>query len=388
MEGVTIKPDGQGRLLVTFPYSEARVEQIRRLPDRRWLPELKAWSIPDTPEARAALAEIFAAPPKPTGEWIGVAPRKPEKDGDRKPHASRVPGKPLTTNPPHPLIKAVDDELVLRGMAYGTRKSYGQHLRNYFGWLQEKKVQPEAAGRDEVRGYLVQMANSGQASAGYCRQARAALVFLYEATLKQPDKVADLPRMKRPQQLPVVLSREEVGRILKTTANLKHKALLVTAYSAGLRVGEVVRLKLALSVAEGVSDIDSKRMQIRVTAGKGAKDRYTVLSEIALTVLREYFKAEKPQDWLFPGEDPADHLSERSAEHVFEHAKKKSGITKKATFHTLRHSFATHLLEDGTDIRYIQELLGHDSIETTERYTHVTQPALQRIKSPLDTMQL
>jgi len=186
--------------------------------------------------------------------------------------------------------------------------------------------------------------------------------------------------MKRPQQLPVVLSREEVGRILKTTVNLKHEALLVTAYSAGLRVGEVVRLK--------VSGVDSKRMQIRVTAGKGAKGRYTVLSETALTVLREYFKAQKPQDWLFPGEDPADHLSERSAEHVFEQAKKKAGIIKKATFHTLRHSFATHLLEDGTDIRYIQELLGHDSIETTERYTHVTQPALQRIKSPLDNMQL
>jgi len=225
-----------------------------------------------------------------------VAPPKAEKDGARKLRAPRTPGKPLTTNPPHPLIKAADDELVLRGMAYGTRKCYGQHLRNYFDWLQEKKVLPEAAGRDEVRGYLVQMANSGQASAGYCRQARAALVFLYEATLKQPDKVADLPRMKRPQQLPVVLSREEVGRILKTTVNLKHKALLVTAYSAGLRVGEVVRLK--------VGDIDSKRMQIRVTAGKGAKDRYTVLSEIALTVLREYFKAEKPQDWLFPGQDP------------------------------------------------------------------------------------
>jgi len=104
--------------------------------------------------------------------------------------------------------------------------------------------------------------------------------------------------------------------------------------------------------------------------------------------MREYFKAEKPQDWLFPGEEPTDHLSERSAQHVFEHAKKKAGITKKATFHTLRHSFATHLLEDGTDIRYIQELLGHDSIETTERYTHVTQPALARIKSPLDNMQL
>lgn len=381
MDGVTVKPDGQGRLWVTFPYSEGRVEQIKRLPDRRWIPDLKAWSLPDTPEARAALADIFATPPpKPTGEWIGVAPAKPAAEKAIKPRAPFTPGKPLTTNPPHPLIKAVDDELVLRGLAYGTRKSYGQHLRNFFDWLAEKKIQPDAATHDDVRSYLVHMANSGQASSGYCRQARAALVFLYEATLKQPDKVSDLPRMKRPQQLPVVLSREEVSRILKTTSNLKHKALLVTAYSAGLRVGEVVRLK--------VSDIDSKRMQIRVTAGKGAKDRYTVLSETALTVLREYFKAEKPQDWLFPGEDPGDHLSERSAEHVFEHAKQKAGIIKKATFHTLRHSFATHLLEDGTDIRYIQELLGHDSIETTERYTHVTQPALQRIKSPLDNMQL
>jgi site-specific recombinase XerD len=380
MDGVTIKLDGQGRLLVTFPYSEARVEQIKRVPGRRWIPEQKTWSVPDTPEARAALAEIFAALPRPTGEWIGVAPRKPEQETARKPRAARAPGKPLTTHPPHPLIKAADDELVLRGMAYGTRKSYGQHLRNYFDWLKEKKLQPEAAGRDDVRGYLVQMANSGQASAGYCRQVRAALVFLYEAVLKQPDKVADLPRMKRPEQLPVVLSREEVGRILKVTVNLKHKALLVTAYSAGLRVGEVVRLK--------VSDIDSRRMQIRVTAGKGAKDRYTLLSETALTVLRQYFKAEKPQDWLFPGEEAGDHLSERSAQHIFEHAKKRAGITKKATFHTLRHSFATQLLEDGVDIRYIQELLGHGSIETTERYTHVTQPALQRIKSPLDNMQL
>jgi site-specific recombinase XerD len=395
MEGVTIKPDGQGRLLVTFPYSEARVEQIRRLPDRRWLPELKAWSIPDTPEARAALAEIFAAPPKPTGEWIGVAPRKPEKDGDRKPHASRVPGKPLTTNPPHPLIKAVDDELVLRGMAYpqgafgsGTRKSYGQHLRNYFEWLDAKRLKAGEATREDIRSYLVQMANSGRVSAGYCRGARAALMLLYEAVLKQSGKVCDLPRMKRPEQLPVVLSREEVARLLKVVDNLKHKALLMTAYSAGLRVGEAVRLKLALSVAEGVSDIDSKRMQIRVTAGKGAKDRYTLLSETALAVLREYFQAYKPKDWLFAGDDAGDHLSERSAQQVFQDARKKAGIIKPATFHTLRHSFATHLLEDGVDIRYIQELLGHGTVETTQRYTHVTQKGMERIKSPLDNLKL
>jgi site-specific recombinase XerD len=165
------------------------------------------------------------------------------------------------------------------------------------------------------------------------------------------------------------------------TANLKHKALLMAAYSAGLRVGEVVRLK--------ISDIDSKRMQIRVTAGKGAKDRYRLLSEVALETLREYYKRYKLEDWLFPGEDESNHLSERSAQKIFERARKRAGMTKPATFHTLRHSFATtHLLEDGVDIRYIQELLGHGSIETTERYTHVTQKGMERIKSPLDNLKL
>ena len=152
------------------------------------------------------------------------------------------------------------------------------------------------------------------------------------------------------------------------------------AYSAGLRVGEVVRLK--------ISEIDSKRMQVRVTAGKGAKDRYTLLSETALTVLREYFCAFKPKGWLFPGEERGDHLSERAAQEIFQDARKRAGIIKPATFHTLRHSFATHLLEDRVDVRYIQELMGHDSIETTQRYTHVTEKGLEQIKSPLDNMKI
>ncbi|MBI4672191.1 MAG: tyrosine-type recombinase/integrase [Chloroflexi bacterium] len=152
----------------------------------------------------------------------------------------------------------------------------------------------------------------------------------------------------------------------------------MTAYSAGLRVGEVVRLK--------VSDMDSKRMQIRVTAGKGAKDRYTLLSETTLTILRDYFRAFKPKDWLFPGEKRGEHLAESSAERVFKDSLKKAGMTKPATFHTLRHSFATHLLEDGVDMRYIQELLGHGNIRTTERYTHISESALGRIKSPMDKL--
>lgn len=221
----------------------------------------------------------------------------------------------------------------------GTRKSYGQHLRNYFDWLNAKQIAPERATRDQIREYIVQLAQSGTISAAYCRGARAAIVFLYETTLKQREKVNDLPRMKRPSQLPRVLSREEVAKLIRVTNFIKHKALLATAYSAGLRVGEVVRLK--------VSDVDSKRMTIRVTAGKGAKDRDTLLSAIALEILREYVRRFKPKDWLFPGDLPSDHLSERSAQHIFEDAKKGAGITKPATFHTLRHSFATHLLDDG-----------------------------------------
>ena len=246
--------------------------------------------------------------------------------------------------------------------------------------MKAKQIAPEQAARDHVRAYLVELASSGRVSAAYCRGARAAIILLYETTLRQRDKVGDLPRMKRPSQLPVVLSRDEVAKILKVTSFIKHKALLVTAYSAGLRVGEVVRLK--------VSEIDSKRMQIRVTAGKGAKDRYTLLSETTLRVLRDYFRAFKPKDWLFPGEERNDHLSERYAQKVFAEARKRAGIVKPATFHSLRHSFATHLLEDGVDMRYIQELLGHGNIRTTERYTHVSESALGRIKSPMDKLGL
>jgi site-specific recombinase XerD len=389
MATIKIEPAGEGQLWVTLTnFSAENLARLKSIPGRRWNPERKQWSLPDTPEARAALAEIVASPPAQPPETIAVKPKAPHPypspvaPTGRQGKGRYVPGRdtPLTSNPPHPLIKQADDELVLRGMAYGTRKSYGQHLRNYFAWLAELGVQPEKARAEEIRGYLVQMAESGVASAGYCRQARAALVLLYQIVLKQALKVSELPRMKRPSQLPVVLNPDEVVRMLKVTYNLKHRALLMTAYSAGLRVGEVVRLK--------VSDIDSKRMQIRVTAGKGAKDRYSVLAETALTVLREYVRVDKPKEWLFPGDAGIGHLAERSAQEIFHAAKEKAGIIKPVTFHSLRHSFATHLLEDGVDIRYIQELLGHGSVKTTERYTHVATRVMERIKSPLDKLGL
>ena len=245
--------------------------------------------------------------------------------------------------------------------------------------MKNARIEPEKATREDIRAYIVQMATSGLVSASYCRGARAALIFLYATVLKRAEQVRDLPNMKRPSQLPIVLSREEVVRLFKVTNNLKHRALLMTAYSAGLRVGEVVRLK--------IGEIDSGRMQIRVTAGKGAKDRYVPLSPRALEGLREYCRAFKPKNWLFPGDDATDHLSERAAQHVFEDAKARACIKKKATFHTLRHSYATHLLEDGVDLITIKNLLGHGDIRTTMIYLHVAQfPTGRKVHSPLDSL--
>lgn len=380
MASLTIEPTPDGHLWVALTrFGSADLARLKKIAGARWNSERQRWQLPDTPATRAALAEIVATPPA-SPNVIAVNPKQANALVQKKSNKRYLPGKdkPLTTNPPHPFIKQVDDELVLRGMAYGTRKAYGQHLRNFFAWLKAKKIAPEQATRENIRAYLVELATSGRVSAAYCIGARAAIIFLYETVLKRADKVSDLPRMKRPSQLPVVLSKDEIAKILKVTSFLKHKALLMTAYSAGLRVGEVVRLK--------ISDIDSQRMKIRVTAGKGAKDRETILSETTLKILREYFQAFKPKGWLFPGDEPDDHLSERAAQNIFRDAKKKAGIQKPVTFHSLRHSFATHLLEEGVDMRYIQELLGHGSIKTTERYTHVSQNALGRIISPLDKL--
>lgn len=179
--------------------------------------------------------------------------------------------------------------------------------------------------------------------------------------------------------MPVVFSREEVKRLLEKVVNLKHRMLLALIYAGGLRVGEVVRLK--------PENIDSQRMLIRGRQAKGFKDRYTLLPQSILEELRTYWLRYQPKKWLFPGTRLGRHLTERSVQEVFKRAMKSAGIHKPATTHCLRHSFATHLLESGTDLRYIQELLGHSSPKTTQIYTHVTRKDLARIISPLDPLE-
>ncbi len=238
---------------------------------------------------------------------------------------------------------------------------------------------PAEMGEKEVRQFLLYLIQEKKAAPSLYKAYLSSLRFLYTQTLKRPEVVKDIPSPKMPNTLPVVLGRAEVIRILGALDNLKHKAIIVTTYSAGLRISETLNLKKI--------DIDSERMRIRVDQGKGKKDRYSMLSLLNLTLLREYYSKKQPQgDWLFPGQKPEKPLGYAAARVCFVNAKKKAGIRKEATVHTLRHSFATHLLENGTDIRYVQTLLGHASIKTTVRYLHVSNKYIEKIESPWDAL--
>jgi integrase/recombinase XerD len=230
----------------------------------------------------------------------------------------------------------------------------------------------------EVKNYLHYIISKKKASCSSVNGCYSGIKFFYENVLGRDWNMRNVPRIKRHKKLPSVLSPREVKSLFDVTTNLKHKAILMTVYSAGLRVSEASRLK--------VIDIDSKSMQIIIRQGKGNKDRYSLLSNSNLEILREYFKVYKPKDWLFPGQVLGNPLTTKSMGKVFQEAKTKAGITKKSSIHTLRHSFATHLLENKTDLCYIQQLLGHSNLSTTSVYLHLRRLDVLKIISPLDVL--
>lgn len=264
-------------------------------------------------------------------------------------------------------------DMDLKGFSEKTKIAYLKHVEYFAKYF---KKSPELLGEGEIKAYLHHQLIERKMSRSYNTQAYSALKFLYETTLKREWKAYKIPRCKREKKLPKVLSREEVKRIFNVTKNPKHLAILMTTYSSGLRVSEVVNLK--------VDDIDGKRLQLFVRGGKGQKDRYTVLSRKNLELLRDYWKLYHPKTWLFPGQDLNEPLCVRSVQKIFEKSVKKAGITKDVSVHTLRHSFATHLLESRVDTFYIQKLLGHSSLKTTAIYIHVGNLDGMNIKSPLD----
>ena len=265
----------------------------------------------------------------------------------------------------------------MRRYSENTIKAYTSTLARFLAFNADRE--PEAIEQERVRKYILHLVEKEDVSASYQNQAINAIKFYFEAVLDRPLEPIFIQRPRKAKKLPTVLSEEEVAAIFKQIENLKHKCAIYLIYSAGLRRSEVLKLK--------PTDIDSKRNCIVIRGAKGQKDRITLLSQKALLLLREYYKQYRPKEWLFEGVNGGQY-STTSLRKILQRAVSKAGIKKEVTLHTLRHSFATHLLERGTDLRYIQELLGHSSSKTTEIYTHVTSKGFENLKSPLDKMDI
>jgi integrase/recombinase XerD len=270
----------------------------------------------------------------------------------------------------------MEADLELKGFARTTRKEYLLRARHFVAHFRRS---PEELGEEDVRQFLLHLVNERGVRPTTHRMYVAALKFLFGVTLRRPEVVAAIPWPKIPRTLPDILCRDEVQRLLDAVRSPKHRALLMTAYGAGLRISEACSLE--------VGDIDSKRMFIHVREGKGAKDRYVMLSPKLLDALRVHWRHGRPRGrYLFPGGFPGAPISASAVHHVLKKAVTAAGLTKRVTFHSLRHGFATHLLEAGADIRTIQRLLGHSSIQTTARYTFVSEKQIARTRSPLDAL--
>jgi site-specific recombinase XerD len=268
------------------------------------------------------------------------------------------------------------EDMQVRNLALNTQTSYVQQVSLFARHFDKS---PEQLGPEDIRSYQVYLTNEKKLAPGSVLIAVAALRFLYKVSLKKDWTFEDvIPAPKKPQRLPVVLSPEEVLHFLSCVGSTKHRAILTTCYAAGLRISEAIRLKPA--------NIDSQRMVIQVEQGKGQKDRYVMLSPKLLETLRSYFRAVRPKGWLFQGDVNGQPINRSSVELACQKGRRLSGIRKPITPHSLRHGFAVHLLESGTDVRTIQLLLGHRSLATTARYLRIATSKVCSTSSPLDLL--
>lgn len=267
----------------------------------------------------------------------------------------------------------MENDLTIRGYSQDTKQVYLACVKSFTGYFMKS---PDKLDLEHIRQYQLYLTKEREVSWCYFNQTVCALRFFYTVTMEKNWDVRHIPYQRTGRKLPVVLSTAEVQSVLAAVGNLKHRALLATCYAGGLRRMEVVQLR--------IPDIDSSRMVLRIANGKGRKDRYVPLSAHLLELLRRYWKVHRPSDWLFEGRKSGSHLGRKTVGTVFLKARRAAGIRKPATAHSLRHSYATHLLESGVNLRVIQKLLGHRSLRTTEKYTHVAGNYLSETPSPLD----
>ena len=282
----------------------------------------------------------------------------------------------MTDEAVSPLRRRMIEDMTIRKFAPKTQHDYVQRVKNFAAFLGRS---PDTASFEDVRRYQLHLVANG-AGTPILNHTVSALRFFFRVTLKRYAVVEHTTFVHQPRKLPVVLSPEEIARLLNAAPGLKYKAALSVAYGAGLRAAEVVSLKIC--------DIDSKRMIIRVEQGKGHKDRNVMLSASLLELLRAWWRAARPQGWLFPGRDPAQPMTTRQLNRACRAAAQAAGIEKNVSPHTLRHSFATHLLEQNVDVRVIQVLLGHAKLDSTALYTRVATKTIQHVMSPLENIAL
>lgn len=372
---LTVNQTDEGLLKIVIPSTkETWLQIIKAIPGRKWHPEEQYWTLPNTTTTIRQLKHHLAdhlAFKLPNPPFNSSTPTSTSSSGNK------AELKQETITPQTEALNALEEQLLYERRAPSTVKAYLSCARKLFYYY--SNIAPEDITDDQIKDYLIKAIKRRKISVSSQNQFLNAIKAFYKRVMHQDRELLELKRPKKPNQLPHVLSQKEVVKILSSVKNIKHKCILMLIYSAGLRVSEVTRLK--------IKDIDSNRMQIFIQGGKGKKDRYTLLSRKTLTLLRIYIKQYHPFEWLFEGISGGQY-STRSIQNLFQAAVRRARLHKRPTLHTLRHSFATHLLEKGINLRYIQALLGHESSRTTEIYTHVTRQNINQIESPLDGLDI
>ncbi len=349
----------QNRIIkLIFGHDVVLVATVKSINGSRWSRTMRCWYLPDTPLSLQALARLGIELPKVTGQ---------------APVNSTLP-----TDGRHAMFARFTDYMEERRYSQRTIEGYTECLRiffNFLGWKNFLEID-----NNDVAQFMQEYILARKLSATYQTQFVSAIKLFFEKIPRKRLSIEQIERPRRGRPLPKVLSKEDISKIIGCTSNLKHRAMLSLIYSCGLRRNELLDMRIA--------DIDSKRNVVNVRHAKGDKDRQVPLSPKVLELLREYFKKYHPITWLFEGEKPNTPYTGESLHKVFVAAKQRAGINGHFTLHCLRHSYATHLMESGIGLRYIQELLGHRYLKTTEIYTHVSSDAISNIKSPFDSLSL
>lgn len=341
-------------IFIRFTYDIELIKKVKKISGVHWSPSHKAWYVPDSDEHRRMLEAYFPDFKNETGAQKGGGLRKDDTSAK---------------------IESFTRWLRSKRYSENTIKTYTEALRVFLQFFSYKEL--DEIDNEDIITFNDEYILKKGLSASYQNQMVNAVKLFFQTVQNKRLDIEKIHRPKKSKTLPNVLSKEEVKAILEVHGNIKHRAMLSLIYACGLRRGELLHMK--------ISDIDSKRNIVIIRQSKGKKDRIVPLSQRILEMLRDYFRACKPKYWLFEGQ-AGEQYSEKSLQSVLKQALKKAGIRKPVSLHWLRHSYATHLLESGTDLRYIQELLGHNSSKTTEIYTHVSTKNLQQIKSPFDDL--